>query len=74
MEYLQIQEVYGEAGFWGFWKGVLPTLIMVCKKWLLLLLREYHSLFLLLLAGEQSFYAIYAVWNDVEEVEETTVS
>ncbi|XP_028795984.1 peroxisomal nicotinamide adenine dinucleotide carrier isoform X1 [Neltuma alba] len=23
-----IQEVYGEAGVWGFWKGVLPTLIM----------------------------------------------
>ncbi|KAG4143115.1 hypothetical protein ERO13_D06G170000v2 [Gossypium hirsutum] len=23
-----IQEVYDEAGFWGFWKGVFPTLIM----------------------------------------------
>ncbi|KAJ0103650.1 hypothetical protein Patl1_06536 [Pistacia atlantica] len=24
-----IQEIYGEAGFWGFWKGVFPTLIMI---------------------------------------------
>lgn len=24
-----IQEVYGEAGAWGFWRGVFPTLIMV---------------------------------------------
>lgn len=31
---LQIQEIYGEAGIWGFWKGVLPTLIMVCWKWI----------------------------------------
>ncbi|KAL6554679.1 hypothetical protein OROHE_007418 [Orobanche hederae] len=23
-----IQELYAEAGIWGFWKGVLPTLIM----------------------------------------------
>jgi hypothetical protein len=27
--YLQIQEVYDEAGVLGFWKGVLPTLVMV---------------------------------------------
>jgi len=26
---LQIQEVYDEAGVLGFWKGVLPTLVMV---------------------------------------------
>ncbi|THU51778.1 hypothetical protein C4D60_Mb06t34620 [Musa balbisiana] len=24
-----VQELYDEAGFWGFWKGVIPTLIMV---------------------------------------------
>ncbi|KAK1320230.1 Peroxisomal nicotinamide adenine dinucleotide carrier [Acorus calamus] len=24
-----VQEVYDEAGVWGFWKGVFPTLIMV---------------------------------------------
>lgn len=30
----QIQEVYGEAGVCGFWKGVFPTLIMVCDNWL----------------------------------------
>lgn len=27
----QVQEVYDEAGVWGFWKGVIPTLIMVSK-------------------------------------------
>lgn len=27
---LQIQEVYDEGGLWGFWRGVFPTLIMVC--------------------------------------------
>lgn len=25
----QIQDVYDEAGVTGFWKGVIPTLIMV---------------------------------------------
>jgi len=25
----QIREVYDEAGITGFWKGVIPTLIMV---------------------------------------------
>lgn len=28
----QIQEVYGEAGVWGFWNGVFPTLFMVCEN------------------------------------------
>lgn len=40
--HVQIQEVYGEAGVRGFWKGVLPTLIMVCDKWLLMVLMEGH--------------------------------
>jgi hypothetical protein len=26
---LQINDLYNEAGIGGFWKGVLPTLIMV---------------------------------------------
>lgn len=39
-EHLQIQEVYDEAGVWGFWKGVFPTLIMVREKWLLYVLRD----------------------------------
>ncbi|XP_044507146.1 peroxisomal nicotinamide adenine dinucleotide carrier-like isoform X1 [Mangifera indica] len=30
-----IQEIYGEAGLWGFWKGVFPTLIMVSEYLLL---------------------------------------
>ncbi|RZR85318.1 hypothetical protein BHM03_00012278, partial [Ensete ventricosum] len=29
---MQVQELYDEAGFWGFWKGVIPTLIMVSRK------------------------------------------
>lgn len=40
--YVQIQEIYGEAGVWGFWKGVFPTLIMVCDSWLLKVLMEDH--------------------------------
>jgi hypothetical protein len=27
--WLQIQDLYKEAGFLGFWKGVVPALIMV---------------------------------------------
>lgn len=27
----QIRDVYDESGVTGFWKGVIPTLIMVCK-------------------------------------------
>ncbi|XP_076882398.1 peroxisomal nicotinamide adenine dinucleotide carrier-like isoform X1 [Bidens hawaiensis] len=27
-----VQEVFDEAGIWGFWKGVFPTLIMVRSK------------------------------------------
>lgn len=35
-----IEEVYGEAGVWGFWKGVLPTLIMVSNPSLQFMLYE----------------------------------
>ncbi|KAJ7959700.1 peroxisomal nicotinamide adenine dinucleotide carrier-like [Quillaja saponaria] len=35
-----IQEVYGEAGFWGFWRGVLPTLIMVSNPSIQFMLYE----------------------------------
>ncbi|KAI6676246.1 hypothetical protein NL676_037042 [Syzygium grande] len=35
-----IQEVYGEAGFWGFWKGVFPTLIMVSNPSIQFMLYE----------------------------------
>ncbi|GAB4831862.1 hypothetical protein Ancab_005878 [Ancistrocladus abbreviatus] len=35
-----IQEVYNEAGFWGFWKGVLPTLIMVSNPSIQFMLYE----------------------------------
>ncbi|MED6147373.1 hypothetical protein PIB30_043514 [Stylosanthes scabra] len=35
-----IQEVYGEAGVWGFWKGVLPTLIMVSNPSIQFMLYE----------------------------------
>lgn len=37
---LVIQEVYGEAGLWGFWKGVIPTLIMVSNPSLQFMLYE----------------------------------
>ncbi|KAL3732355.1 hypothetical protein ACJRO7_029078 [Eucalyptus globulus] len=35
-----IQEVYNEAGFWGFWKGVFPTLIMVSNPSIQFMLYE----------------------------------
>ncbi|KAG2723856.1 hypothetical protein I3760_02G190200 [Carya illinoinensis] len=35
-----IQEVYDEAGFWGFWKGVFPTLIMVSNPSIQFMLYE----------------------------------
>ncbi|GLT43771.1 hypothetical protein SLA2020_177020 [Shorea laevis] len=35
-----IQEVYDEAGFWGFWKGVVPTLIMVSNPSIQFMLYE----------------------------------
>ncbi|RDX76640.1 Peroxisomal nicotinamide adenine dinucleotide carrier [Mucuna pruriens] len=35
-----IQEIYGEAGIWGFWKGVLPTLIMVSNPSIQFMLYE----------------------------------
>nr|KJB67548.1 hypothetical protein B456_010G199000 [Gossypium raimondii] len=37
---MQIQEVYDEAGFWGFWKGVFPTLIMVSNPAMQFMLYE----------------------------------
>ncbi|KAL5983270.1 hypothetical protein ACLOJK_017354 [Asimina triloba] len=36
----EVQEVYDEAGFWGFWKGVLPTLIMVSNPSIQFMLYE----------------------------------
>lgn len=41
-EYLQIQEVYDEAGLWGFWRGVFPTLIMVRNNLLLHVPTMHH--------------------------------
>ncbi|ERN09708.1 hypothetical protein AMTRI_Chr08g159960 [Amborella trichopoda] len=35
-----VQEVYGEAGVWGFWKGVVPTLIMVSNPSIQFMLYE----------------------------------
>ncbi|XP_057476753.1 peroxisomal nicotinamide adenine dinucleotide carrier isoform X2 [Actinidia eriantha] len=35
-----VLEVYGEAGVWGFWKGVLPTLIMVSNPSIQFMLYE----------------------------------
>uniref|UniRef100_A0A7C8ZDL7 Peroxisomal nicotinamide adenine dinucleotide carrier n=1 Tax=Opuntia streptacantha TaxID=393608 RepID=A0A7C8ZDL7_OPUST len=35
-----IQEVYDEAGFWGFWNGVIPTLIMVSNPSIQFMLYE----------------------------------
>ncbi|XAR65902.1 hypothetical protein NMG60_11011898 [Bertholletia excelsa] len=35
-----IQEVYDEAGLWGFWKGVLPSLIMVSNPSIQFMLYE----------------------------------
>ncbi|KAK9283304.1 hypothetical protein L1049_011542 [Liquidambar formosana] len=35
-----VQEVYGEAGVWGFWKGVFPTLIMVSNPSIQFMLYE----------------------------------
>ncbi|KAL1809002.1 hypothetical protein ACET3Z_025992 [Daucus carota] len=37
---LAIQELYEESGLWGFWKGVLPTLIMVSNPSLQFMLYE----------------------------------
>lgn len=37
---LAIQELYDESGLWGFWKGVLPTLIMVSNPSLQFMLYE----------------------------------
>lgn len=40
MPYLQFQELYEESGVFGFWKGVIPALIMVshyCSPFLLLI-------------------------------------
>lgn len=35
-----VQELYGEAGFLGFWKGVVPTLIMVSNPSIQFMLYE----------------------------------
>ncbi|XP_047330704.1 peroxisomal nicotinamide adenine dinucleotide carrier [Impatiens glandulifera] len=35
-----IQEIYDEAGLWGFWKGVFPTLIMVSNPSIQFMLYE----------------------------------
>ncbi|KAJ6726952.1 MITOCHONDRIAL NICOTINAMIDE ADENINE DINUCLEOTIDE TRANSPORTER 1-RELATED-RELATED [Salix purpurea] len=35
-----IQELYDEAGIWGFWKGVFPTLIMVSNPSIQFMLYE----------------------------------
>ncbi|CAN6471412.1 unnamed protein product [Victoria cruziana] len=35
-----VQEVYDEAGVWGFWKGVIPTLIMVSNPTMQFMLYE----------------------------------
>ncbi|XXG60582.1 hypothetical protein AAC387_Pa04g2450 [Persea americana] len=35
-----VQEVFTEAGIWGFWKGVLPTLIMVSNPSIQFMLYE----------------------------------
>ncbi|KAG6485394.1 hypothetical protein ZIOFF_053931 [Zingiber officinale] len=35
-----IQELYDEAGMWGFWKGVVPTLIMVSNPSIQFMLYE----------------------------------
>ncbi|KAJ6718009.1 PEROXISOMAL NICOTINAMIDE ADENINE DINUCLEOTIDE CARRIER [Salix purpurea] len=35
-----IQELYDEAGIWGFWKGVFPTLIMVSNPSMQFMLYE----------------------------------
>ncbi|XP_015877271.2 peroxisomal nicotinamide adenine dinucleotide carrier [Ziziphus jujuba] len=35
-----VQEVFDEAGIWGFWKGVLPTLIMVSNPSIQFMLYE----------------------------------
>lgn len=35
-----IQEVYDEAGLWGFWRGVFPTLIMVSNPSIQFMLYE----------------------------------
>ncbi|XP_020211617.1 peroxisomal nicotinamide adenine dinucleotide carrier [Cajanus cajan] len=35
-----IQEIFDEAGIWGFWKGVLPTLIMVSNPSIQFMLYE----------------------------------
>ncbi|XP_010262781.1 PREDICTED: peroxisomal nicotinamide adenine dinucleotide carrier-like isoform X1 [Nelumbo nucifera] len=35
-----VQEVYDEAGVWGFWKGVFPTLIMVSNPSIQFMLYE----------------------------------
>ncbi|XP_010262782.1 PREDICTED: peroxisomal nicotinamide adenine dinucleotide carrier-like isoform X2 [Nelumbo nucifera] len=37
---MQVQEVYDEAGVWGFWKGVFPTLIMVSNPSIQFMLYE----------------------------------
>ncbi|XP_021904062.1 peroxisomal nicotinamide adenine dinucleotide carrier [Carica papaya] len=37
---IDIQEVYDEAGLWGFWKGVFPTLIMVSNPSIQFMLYE----------------------------------
>ncbi|URE46497.1 mitochondrial substrate carrier family protein [Musa troglodytarum] len=35
-----VQELYNEAGLWGFWKGVVPTLIMVSNPSIQFMLYE----------------------------------
>ncbi|KAJ1426399.1 Mitochondrial substrate/solute carrier [Sesbania bispinosa] len=40
LQSFKIQEVYDEAGVWGFWKGVLPTLIMVSNPSIQFMLYE----------------------------------
>ncbi|XP_028551411.1 peroxisomal nicotinamide adenine dinucleotide carrier isoform X2 [Dendrobium catenatum] len=37
---MQIKELYDEAGLLGFWKGVFPTLIMVCNPAIQFMLYE----------------------------------
>jgi len=58
---LQIQEIFDEAGIRGFWKGVLPSLIMVCWKWISFMLRSITKR-LLFKSGKQSFHTVHAVW------------
>lgn len=70
--FLQVQEVVGEAGILGFWKGFFPdigygTCYLALAHAVSISLLDFLST--LFLPGQQSFNTVYVVWDPTKEVE-----